>query len=143
MRLQHPSLLSLTSDRDVSDQALFFAAPPALNLTHIMTLVLQLYGGDGVVQDPAVGGLLKGELSIKAVGVEVHAPAVRLLGLALLVLQGLGVKAVPLQLLVGVIVSAAVQGHLLLLQGILRGLNVHTETLRDGFEDTEEDRRGG
>lgn len=108
-----------------------------------MTLVLQLYGRDGVVQDPAVGGLLKGELSVKTVGVEVHAPAVRLLGLALLVLQGLGVKAVPLQLLVGVIVSAAVQGHLLLLQGILRGLNVHTETLRDGFEDTEEDRRGG
>lgn len=104
-----------------------------------MTLVLQLYGGDGEVQDPAVGGLLEGELAVKTVCVEVHAPAV----LLLLVLQGPRVKAVPLQLLVSVIISAAAQGHSLLLQGILRGLNVHTEPLGDGFEDTEEDRRGG
>ncbi len=141
--LELSPLLFLTFDRDVSEQALFLPAPPALSLAHVMTFILQLYGGDGEVQDPAVGGLLGGELAFKGVRVEVHAPAVQLLGLALLVLQGLGVEAVPLQLLVGVVVSAAAKGHLLLLQGILRGLNVHTEPLGDGFEDTETSRQGG
>lgn len=62
-----------------------------------------------------------------------HAPAVP--GLALLYLQGLGVEAVPLQLLVGVIVGAAAQGHFLLLLGILWGLDIHAEALGDGFEE--------
>lgn len=115
--LELPPLLSLTFDRDVS--ALFLPIPPALSLTNIMTLILLLYGGDGEIQDPAVGGLLEGEPAVKQVRVEVHAPAVQLLGLALLVLQGLGVESVPLQLLVCVIVSAAAQRHFVLLQGIL------------------------
>lgn len=62
-------ILSLTFDRDVSEQALFLPAAPALSLAHIMTLILQLDGGDGEVQDPAVGGLLEGELAIKRVGI--------------------------------------------------------------------------
>lgn len=137
------SLLALTFNRDVSEQALLLSAASALSLTYIMTLIRQLYGGDGEVQDPAVGGLLEGELTVKAVCVEVHAPTVQLLGLALLVLQGLGVEAIPLQLLIGVIVSAAAEGHFLLLQGILRGLNVYTEPLGDGFKDTEKGRWRG
>lgn len=135
-------LLVLTSDRDVSVQALFLPAPSALSLTHIMTLIRQLYGRDGEVQDPAVGGLLERELAVKNVGVEVHTTAVQLLGLALVVLQGLRVETVPLQLLVRVIVSTAAQGHSLLLQGIFRRLDVHTEPLGDGFEDTEKGRWG-
>lgn len=116
--LELSSLLSLTFDRDVFEQALFRLTLPALSLTSIMTLILQLYGRDGEVQDPAVGGLLEGELAIKDDSIKVNAPAVQPLGLALLVLQGLGVEAVPLQLLVGVIVGAAAQGHFLLLQRI-------------------------
>lgn len=100
-----------------------------------MTLVVQLYGGDGEIQDPAVGWLLEGELAVKWDCVEMHAPAVQLL--SLLVLQGVLVQAIPLQLLIGVVVSAAAQGHLLLLQGTLRWMNVHAEALRDGFVDTE------
>lgn len=131
------SLLALTFNRDVSEQALFLSAASALSLTYIMTLILQLNGGDSEVQDPAVGRLLEGELTVKGFRVEVHAPTVQLLRLALLVLQGLGVEAIPLQLLIGVIVSTAAQGHFLLLQGILRGLHIYAEPLRDGFEDTE------
>lgn len=79
---------------------------------------------------------MEGEFGVKRVGVEVHAPAVQLLGLALCALQGLGVEAVPLQLLVGVIVGSAGQRHSLLLQGILRGLDMHSESFRDGCEGT-------
>ena len=140
MCLELSSLLSLTFHRDVSEQALFLPAPPALSLAHIMPLILQLHGGDGEVQDPAVGRLLEGELAVEGVGVEVHAPAVQLLGLALFALQGLGVEAVPLQLLVGVVVGAAAEGHFVLLQEVLRGLDVHAEALRDGFGDTEKGR---
>lgn len=134
--------LCLTFDRDVPEQALFLPIAPALSLTYIMTLILQLYGSDGEVQDPAVGGFLEGEIGIECVSVEVHTPAVQLLGLALLILQGLGVKAVPLQPLVGVIVSTAAQGHFLLLQGIHRGLDIHAKSFGDGFEDTEKGRWG-
>lgn len=107
-----------------------------------MTLILQLYGSEGEVQDPAVGGFLEGEIGLECVGVEVYAPAVQLLGLALLVLQGLGVKTIPLQLLVGVIVSTAAQGHFLLFQGIHRGPDIHAEAFGDGFEGTEKGRWG-
>lgn len=127
-------ILSLTFHRDVSEQALFLPAASALSLTHIMTFVLQPYGGEGEVQHPAVGQVLEGEPAGEGACVSVHAPAVQLLVLALLVLQGLGVKAVPLQLLVGVIVGAAAQGHFLLLQRVIRGLHVHAEPLGDGFE---------
>lgn len=102
-----------------------------------MALVMQLYGGDGEIQDPAVGCLLEGQLAVERDGVEVHAPAVWLLTLSLLVLQGVEVQAVPLQLLIGVIVGTAAQGHLLLLQGILRWMDVHAEALGDGCDDTE------
>lgn len=79
-------ILSPTFDSDVSEQALFIPAAPALGLTYIMPLILELYGGDGDVQDPAVGGFQEGELGVKCVGIEVHAPAVQLPGLALVVL---------------------------------------------------------
>lgn len=116
--LELSSHLSLTFDGHISEQALSLPVAPAQGLAHIITPVMQLYRRDGEVQDPAVGVLLEGELAVKCVAIELHAPAVRLLGLALLVLQGSGVEAIPLQLLVGVIVSSAVQGHFLLLQGI-------------------------
>lgn len=91
----------------------------ALSPAHVVTLVPQLYGGDGEVQDPAVGRILEGELSVKPVSIEVDTSAVQLSGLALLVLQALRIQAVPLQLLVGIIVCAADERHCLLLQGIL------------------------
>ena len=112
------SLLALTFDRDVSEQTLFLPAAPALSLAHIVTFVLQPDGADGEVQDPAVGGLLERELAVEGGRVLVHVLAVQLPGLAVLVLQGPRVEAVPLQLLVGVVVSAAAEGHSLLLQGV-------------------------
>lgn len=129
------SLLALTFDGDVSDQALFLPVAPALRLAHIITLVVQLDGVNGEVQHPAVGGVLEGELAFKRRRVAVQVLAVQLLSAALLVMQGLRVEAVPPQLLVCVIISAAAHRHLLLLLWILRGQNIYAEALRDGFED--------
>lgn len=132
----------LTFDRDVSGQTLLLPGAPALSRAHVVPLVLQPYGLGGEVGDPAVGGSLEKQLALKGFGVEVHAAAVQLLRLGALVLQGLGVETVPLQLVVGVVVSAAAQGHLLLLQRRVRGSHVHTEALRDGFEGKKRSVRG-
>lgn len=125
----------LTFDGDVSEETLLLPAASSLSLAHVMALILQLYGEHGEVQDPAVGPLLEGELAVQGDGVLVHAPAVQLSGPALLARQGPRVQPVPPQTLVGVVVSLAAQGHLLLLL-VLRGLHVHAEALRDGFEGT-------
>lgn len=130
------SAAPLTSDRDVSEEALLLSAASALRLAHVVALVLRPDRRHGEVQHPAVGRLQEGELAVQRPGVLVHALAVqarRVRVLALLRLQGQRVQAVPAQVLVGVIVSAAPQGHLVLLQGNLRRLDVHAETLRDGF----------
>ena len=125
----------LTFDSDVSKQALFLLSVSALSLAHIKSLILQPYGFNVEVQDPVVGALLEGGLALKRCRVEVRAPAVQLLALTLLIQQGLGVEAVPLQLIVEAIVSFAAQRHFLLLQGIFRRMNIDTEALGDGFED--------
>lgn len=136
-------LFLLTFDGDVSKQALFLLAASSLSFAHVVSLVLQPYGLHGEVQDPAVGVRLEGRLGQQGLSVVVHAATVQPLGLALLVLQSLGVKAKPLQLVVGVVVGAAGQRHFVLLQGILRGTNIHAETFRNGFKvETQEAVRG-
>lgn len=134
-------LFFLTSDKDVSEQTMFLPAASAPSPADVMPLILQLCGFDGKIQRPAVGLLLKGGLALEQFGVKVHAPAVQLLGLVLLVLQSLQVQEVPLQLIVGVVVSCAAQRHTLLLQGIFRGMNSQTEALRYGFNDRENNSR--
>lgn len=128
---------ALTSDGDVSEQALLLPAASALGLADVVALVLRPHRRHGEVQLPAVGRLPEGEPAVQRPGVLVHAFAVqagRVRGLALLLLQGPRVQAVPAQVLVGVIVGAAPQGHVVLLQGVLRRLDVHAEALRDGFD---------
>lgn len=132
----------LTFDRDVSGQTLLLPAAPALSRAHVVPLVLQPHGLGGEVRHPAVGVLLEEELALEGFGVQVNAAAVQLLRLGSLVLQGLLVEAVPLQLVVGVVVGAAAQGHSVLLQRRLRGSNVHAEALRDGFKGENQPVRG-
>lgn len=134
-------LFSLTSDKDVSEQTVFLPAASAPSPAHVMPLILQLRGFDGKIQHPAVGLLLKGRLALEQFGVKVHVPTVQLLRLVLLVLQSLQVQEIPLQLIVGVVVSGAAQRHLLLLQGIFRGMHSQAEALRYGFNDRENNSR--